>query len=112
MMKESKSMTKKEVKNFFTREALTLLENSFNIDVEGGGRCIHFEVEVNGITETGTLERDTLNVDLDNTMNYFNPEAFPKEMVLQTQKCKVMERNMNLLLEDLAEEYGDLRRNS
>ena len=101
MMKESKSMTKKEVKNFFTREALTLLENSFNI-----------EVEVNGITETGTLERDTLNVDLDNTMNYFNPEAFPKEMVLQTQKCKVMERNMNLLLEDLAEEYGDLRRNS
>ena len=112
LTKEGKSMTKKEVKNFFTREALTLLEANFNIDIDGGGRTIKFLVEVNGVDESGCIGRDDLEVMLDNTIRLHNPEDFPAEYVKQHQECVRVEDKMNELLEELKEEYTEIRRNS
>ena len=109
MTKEGKSMTKKEVKNFFTREALTLLEENFNIDVDGGGRTIKFLVEVNGVDESACIGRDDLEVMLDNTIGLFNPQDFDPEYVKQHKDCVKLEDEINEFLKPLKEAYYQAR---
>lgn len=102
-------MTKKEIKNAFTRKALTVLENNFNIDVDGGGRTIKFIVEINGKDESGCIGRDDLEVMLDNTIRLFNEKDFPVEYVKQHKACVKAEDQMNDLLKDLKTEYSEAR---
>lgn len=102
-------MTKKEIKNMFTRKALTVLEDKFNVLVGEGGRTIKFEVEVNGTTEGGCIGRDDLEVMLDNTIGLFREQDFPAEYVKQHKDCVKLEDEMNELLKDLKTEYRKAR---
>ena len=102
-------MTKKEIKNMFTRKALTLLEDNFNVLVGEGGRTIKFEVEVNGTTEGGCIGRDDLEVMLDNTIRLYREQDFPAEYVKQHKACVALEDEMNDLLKGLKEEYSKAR---
>jgi len=102
-------MTKKEIKNMFTRKALTLLEDNFNVLVGEGGRTIKFEVEVNGNSEGGCIGRDDLMVTLDNTIGLFRPQDFPAEYVKQHKDCVALEDEINETLKDLQTEYYKAR---
>ena len=102
-------MTKKEIKNMFTRKALTVLEDNFNVLVGEGGRTIKFEVEVNGNSEGGCIGRDDLMVMLDNTIGLYRPEDFPAEYVAQHKACVALENEMNEFLKPMQEEYYKAR---
>lgn len=102
-------MTKKEIKNAFTSKALTVLENNFNIDIDGGGRTIKFIVEVNGKFEGACIGRDDLEVMLDNTIRLYNESDFPAEYVAQHKACVAVENEMNELLKELKEDYYKAR---
>ena len=102
-------MTKKEIKYFFTKRALTVLENNFNIEVDGGGRTIKFLVEVNGKFEGACIGRDDLEVMLDNTIRLYNEEDFPAEYVAQHKACVEVENQMNDLLKELKRDYYKAR---
>ena len=102
-------MTKKEIKRAFVSKALTVLENNFNIEVDGGGRTIKFLVKVNDKFEGGCIGRDDLEVMLDNTINLYRPEDFDPEYVKQHKDCVEVENQMNDLLKELKEEYGKAR---
>ena len=104
-------MTKKEIKNAFTSKALTVLENNFNIDIDGGGRTIKFIVEVNGKFEGACIGRDDLEVMLDNTISLYREEDFDPEYVAQHKACVVVENKMNELLMNLKSEYYEARNN-
>ena len=102
-------MTKKEIKNMFTRKALTVLEDKFNAEIAEGGRTIKFFVEVNGKFEGGCIGRDDLEVMLDNTIRLYREEDFDPEYVKQHNDCVKLEDEMNELLKGLKEEYGKAR---
>ena len=104
-------MTKKEIKNAFTSKALTVLENNFNIDIDGGGRTIKFIVEVNGKFEGACIGRDDLEVMLDNTISLYREEDFDPEYVAQHKACVAVENKMNELLMNLKSEYYEARNN-
>ena len=102
-------MTKKEIKNMFTRKALTVLEDNFNVLVGEGGRTIKFEVEVNGNSEGGCIGRDDLMVTLNNTIGLFREQDFPAEYVAQHKACVALENEMNEFLEPLQKAYYEAR---
>ena len=105
-------MTKKEIKNTFTRKALTVLEEKFNAEIAEGGRTIKFIVEVNGKFEGGCIGRDDLEVMLDNTIRLYREEDFDPEYVKQHKDCVELEKKMNDLLQGMKEEYSKARNNS
>ena len=102
-------MTKKEIKNMFTRKALTVLEDKFNAEIAEGGRTIKFIVKVNDKFEGGCIGRDDLEVMLDNTIRLYREEDFDPEYVAQHKACVALENEMNEFLKPMQEEYYKAR---
>lgn len=102
-------MTKTEIKRRYTKVALSVLEEKFNVLVGEGGRTIKFEVEVNGLTEGGCIGRDDLMVTLNNTIGLYREQDFPTEYVKQHKDCVALENEMNEYLEPLQKAYYEAR---